>query len=109
MLGIRSLSRFVDYVLANLGGGGGGGGVVPISDPTCPPCVVPANYSYDGEGRLEQINYGSPVAVITTISRDGAGRVTEMATSWSAGTRTNTFTYDAAGRRQTSSSTFTAS
>lgn len=104
LLGIRTLSGFVDYVLANLGGGGGGGG----SDPACPPCVGPAAYTYDTGGRLTQIDYGDPVSVVSVITRDGTGRITQVATTWAAGTRTCTYTYDGNGRRSSSSCAFVA-
>ncbi|MCR9162860.1 MAG: hypothetical protein ACE37F_14170 [Nannocystaceae bacterium] len=107
LLGIRSLSSFVDYVLANLGGGGGGGGGSE-PDPACPPCVGPASYTYDASGRLTQIDYGSPVSVVSVITRDADGRITQVATTWDAGTRTCTYGYDGNGRRSTSSCAFVA-
>ena len=108
-LGIRHLSQFVDYVMANIGGGGGGGGGgAPASHPECPPCVGPAEYVYDAGGRMTEVRHGSPVQVTTTITRDTAGRVTQTQTVWAAGTRTCTYGYDGVGRRTSSSCSFVA-
>ncbi|MGH1343790.1 MAG: hypothetical protein ACRBN8_19695 [Nannocystales bacterium] len=104
LLGIRTLSGFVTYVLANIGGGGGGS-----SAPTeCPPCVGPATRTYNAAGVVTQIEYGAPVQVTEVISRDGVGRITETATTWAAGTRTCTFTRDAQGRVTTTNCAFVA-
>lgn len=106
ILGIRTLSQFVDYVMANIGGGGGGGG--GTSNPECPPCVGPATYTRDAAGRITQIEYGAPVSVTTVLTRDGEGRITESETTWAAGTRTCTYTRDGEGRITTSSCSFVA-
>lgn len=103
LLGIRDLSSFVDYVLANLGGGGGG-----VATTECPPCVGPATRTYDAGGVLTQIAYGAPVQVTTVMTRDGVGRLTETATTWSAGVRTCTYTRDAQGRVTASNCAFVA-
>lgn len=103
LLGIRTLSGFVDYVLANLGGGGGGGNTPPTE---CPPCVGPATRTYDAGGAVTQITYGAPVEVTTVLTRDSAGRITQTETTWAAGTRTCVYTRDAQGRVLTSDCAF---
>lgn len=102
LLGLKTLDDFIDHTLANLGGGGGG------SDPSCPPCVGPASYTYDAGGRLTTVEYGAPVQVTMTITRNGAGQITQTEHVWAAGTRTCTFTYDGNGRRTDSSCAFVA-
>lgn len=70
-----------------------------VEDAAQPPSPSPVVYTYDGRGRVERVEYGAPVVRTRTLSRNESGQVTLLVDAWKAGTRTCTFSYDAAGHR----------